>query len=115
MTAETKAIPLDFPLVGKDGEVINSLMLRRPQVRDILAMQRATKEAGGIRTVIDENGQPIMEASAEAQVVGTMALLASITGVPLDVLETMDISEFAKLESTLNSFFPQSRSGNSAK
>lgn len=111
---ETTAFPLEYPLAGENGEVIENLLLRRPQVRDLMAMQRAAKDEGGIRTVIGLDGKPTIEATEEAQLKGTMALLSSMTGVPVAVLETMDVSEFNRIEVIIGGFFQKGRSETSA-
>ena len=111
--ATTTAFELSFPIPGADGQPVTSLMLRRPRVKDLMAMQRAAKEHGGIRTYIDLDGKPQVEATEEAQIAGTLAMLASITGLPEASLSELDVSEFNKIEGILGGFFPKSPSGTS--
>lgn len=65
-----------------DGVVISELTLRRPKVRDRLAVER------------------LGNSDAEKEV----ALIANLADIPKDAVEDLDLADYAKIQETLQGF-----------
>jgi hypothetical protein len=65
-----------------DGVVISELTLRRPKVRDRLAVER------------------LGNSDAEKEV----ALIANLTDFPKDAVEELDLADYAKIQEALQGF-----------
>lgn len=76
MPKDSIVIVLDFPITSGEGEVINSLKMRRLKVRD---MRRAISQTKG---------------SFDAEV----AVLAISTGLMIEDFDELDFSDYQKLQ-----------------
>jgi hypothetical protein len=65
-----------------DGVIISELTLRRPKVRDRLAVER------------------LGNSDAEKEV----ALIANLADIPKDAVEDLDLADYAKIQETLQGF-----------
>jgi len=65
-----------------DGVVISELTLRRPKVRDRLAVER------------------LANSDAEKEV----ALIANLADIPKDAVEELDLADYAKIQEALQGF-----------
>lgn len=78
-------LKLDHPL-QVDGKAMAEITIRRPKVKDILAIDKV-KDEGDMQQGI------------------TMAVL--LTGLSPDVLDEMDAGDFARVSELVGSFFPR--------
>lgn len=68
--------------IKMDGVVISELTLRRPKVRDRLAVER------------------LGNSDAEKEV----ALIANLADIPKDAVEDLDLADYAKIQEALQGF-----------
>jgi hypothetical protein len=68
-----------------DGKEVNEINLRRPKVRDRLAVERSN----------------FSDAEKEVQ------LIANLAELPIDVIEDIDLADYAKLQRALSDFLSE--------
>lgn len=119
-----KTIKLAHPIEIEGREPLATIILRRPRLRDVEAMNRAMRDAGGdlAATVLATDAESIAistgsapaapRANAEAAISGGIALLASMNNVSPDVIREMDVEDFTALQDDLAGFFQQVRLSN---
>lgn len=101
-----KTISLLHPIEVEGREPITSIILRRPRLKDVEAMNKAML-ADGVSII----GSAAASDNAAGMMIGGIALIASMNNLDLDVIREMDLEDFTALQEDLASFFPQVRSG----
>ncbi|MBY0401804.1 phage tail assembly protein [Myxococcota bacterium] len=84
----TKTIPLDFPVEREGGE-ITELVIRRPKAKDLALVEEVRAKGEGVEEAI--------------------ALLAILSGQPVEVIEEIDFEDFTRASEALADFFPQGK------
>jgi hypothetical protein len=82
-----KIIPLCAPILHEDKE-ITQVALRRPKVRDLKALNAALE---GVKDQLDQG----------------IVLAATLTGLPVEVIEELDADDFTAISEVMADFFPQ--------
>ena len=75
-------IELQYPVPFEGGE-LKEISIRRPKVADVVAARKAKKE------------------EAEQEIV----MLSRLTDIPPETIESLDLSDYKKLQETLSGFF----------
>lgn len=90
-----KIIPLCAPILHDDKE-ITQVMLRRPKVKDL---KRLNAALDGVTDQLDQG----------------IVLAATLTGLPVEVIEELDADDFTTISEVIADFFPQAKApGNGA-
>ena len=121
-----KTIKLAHPIEIEGREPLATIILRRPRLKDVEAMNKAMRLAGGsvTGTISDTDAESIAIATGErphgeipaagggAAIAGGIALLASMNGVDPGIIREMDVEDFAGMQEDLAGFFQQVRLSN---
>lgn len=92
MQNPAKTITLDYP-VPHDGGGITTIQFRRPRVKEMRLFAGLASEEGG---------DPDPLAAFDAM----LAAAASLSDLPLDVIEQIDAADMDKLTAVISDFFP---------
>lgn len=103
-------VPLKYPIERIDAEPVTHIVIRRTRLRDVDAMNKAIREAGGTLDAIAAAGTDdsvVSDRDAAAGLAGTVAMIASMNDLDPEVLRDMDLDDFAEVQRRLAGFTPQ--------
>jgi hypothetical protein len=84
----TSSVDLEFPIKAGD-RTIASVVVRRPTVTDLRAIDKARGKAG------------------DSEMEQGIVMAAVLCGIPMDVMGDMDAADFAKISEVISGFLPR--------
>ena len=100
-------VTLKYPIERIDADPVTHIVIRRTRLRDVDAMNKAIREAGGTLDAIAAAGTDdniVSDRDAAAGLAGTVAMIASMNGLDVEVIRDMDLDDFTEVQLRLAGF-----------